>query len=88
MAQAVGALGTIVINSVPGVIAGSGDGAFGPVVSINPADGAAIVARLAAGETVEATLSVDINPVTTYNVIAETKGGDHDNVLMLGAHVS
>jgi len=28
----------------------------------------------------------DIRNVTTYNVIAETIGGDHDNVLAIGAH--
>jgi carboxypeptidase Q len=43
---------------------------------------------LDAGETVTGVADVysDIRNVTTYNVIAETKCGDHDNVLVLGAH--
>ncbi|EPE27057.1 Zn-dependent exopeptidase [Glarea lozoyensis ATCC 20868] len=86
-AEAAGALGTVIYNNVsPGVIAGSGEGDFGPVLSITLTDGQALVAKLATGATVIGTMNVDIDSITTYNVIAETKGGDHNNVLMLGAH--
>ena len=46
-----------------------------------------MLAAVAAGTTV-ATLDVDSiqENRTTFNVIAETKGGDHDNVLVLGGH--
>jgi Zn-dependent M28 family amino/carboxypeptidase len=56
---------------------------------INQDDGVALVARLKAGESVEAyfqqTQSVETR--TTQNVFTETKDGDPNNVIMLGAHL-
>lgn len=39
-------------------------------------------------EILEATLCVDsfVGHVDTWNVIAETRGGDHSNVVFLGAY--
>lgn len=64
-AKAAGALGTIVYNNVEGVIAGSGEGALGPVVSIPLSVGTSLVAQLASGATVVATLKVDVKEIVT-----------------------
>lgn len=39
------------------------------------------------GPTADFTLETEFVTSTTWNVIAETKAGDHDNVQMLGAHL-
>lgn len=53
------------------------------------ADGEAWKARIEAGETIEVYFKQlqTIENRKTWNVIAETKGGDADNVLVLGAHL-
>ncbi len=57
-------------------------------MSISQEAGEALLAQIEAGTTVTAELEVDsiLENRTTYNVIAETKGGDHENVVALGAH--
>lgn len=47
-----------------------------------------LAADIEAGKTVEITASMDatVDIVNTVNVVAETRGGDKDNVVMLGAH--
>jgi hypothetical protein len=44
-------------------------------------------AAAAAALTADFTLETEFVTSTTWNVIAETKAGDHDNVQMLGAHL-
>ncbi|KAK0628309.1 aminopeptidase Y [Bombardia bombarda] len=88
-AKTAGAAGLIVYNNVPGSLSGTlgGVGNYAPVVGISLEAGQAILADLEAGPV---TGSLDINAIVeqrvNYNVIAETKGGDHDNVLVLGGH--
>ncbi|TVY21126.1 Leucine aminopeptidase 2 [Lachnellula arida] len=53
---------------------------------ISMADGEALVARVQAGETVIADLATEMAVSTTYNVIAETIGGDHENVIHMSGH--
>ncbi|KAK4102366.1 Zn-dependent exopeptidase [Parathielavia hyrcaniae] len=89
-AKAAGALGAIVYNNVPGELSGTLGEPFleyAPVVGLSQADGLALLEMLAAGEVI-GTLNVDavVEDRVSYNVIAETKGGDHDNVLMVGGH--
>ncbi|CAN3371956.1 hypothetical protein DIURU_002532 [Diutina rugosa] len=59
-------------------------------VSISKADAQSYINRLIENPTaeIETTLYVDayVKNVTTVNVIAETKQGDHNNVVSLGAH--
>ncbi|KAH9209276.1 putative leucine aminopeptidase 2 [Leptodontidium sp. 2 PMI_412] len=83
LAKEAGAIGTIIYNNVAGALAGTlgGPGNFVPTVGISQEDGLALVAS---GGT--ASLNVIVTVVGTYNVIAETKGGDHENVIMAGAH--
>lgn len=86
LAKAAGAVGAIVYNNVPdGVVFGTlGEaGDYVPAVGITQADGLALVASTT---TLTATLEVVITDILTYNVIAQTKCGDQDNVLHLGAH--
>lgn len=89
-AAAAGALGAIVYNNVEGSLAGTlgGIGEYVPTVGTDKATGDALVAALANGTALVANLQVNaiLENRTTYNVIAETKGGDHNNVLSLGAH--
>ncbi|KAF7542175.1 hypothetical protein G7Z17_g11816 [Cylindrodendrum hubeiense] len=89
-AKAAGAAGVIVYNNVPGALSGTLGAAFGdyaPIVGISQEDSVAILAALAAGDV---TVSFEVESVVeervNFNVIAETKGGDHKNVLVLGGH--
>jgi Zn-dependent M28 family amino/carboxypeptidase len=50
-------------------------------------DDAATADAEAAALTADFTLETEFVTETTWNVIAETKAGDHDNVQMLGAHL-
>ncbi|KXJ95705.1 peptidase family M28 [Microdochium bolleyi] len=60
-----------------------------PVATVYEAVGQAWVARLAAGETLSVKLVIDaiFEDRETWNVFAETKEGDPNNVVMLGAHL-
>jgi Zn-dependent M28 family amino/carboxypeptidase len=87
-AQAAGASAVIVMGNLPGapVVAGTlgGPGTTIPVVGASFADGEA----LAAGGTVARVFaSTDSRIATTYNVIAESRTGNPDNVVMAGAHL-
>jgi Zn-dependent M28 family amino/carboxypeptidase len=89
LAKAAGAVGAVIYNNVPGNLQGTLGAVddYAPTVGVTDETGAALLAKIEAGETV-ATYSVTaINETrTTYNVIAETKGGKKDDVLMLGGH--
>jgi Zn-dependent M28 family amino/carboxypeptidase len=89
-AKAAGYAAAVVYNNEPGVVAGTlGELAdnYASIVGISQADGQAILEKLQAGE-----VAVDYNVDSiaeervNFNVIAETKTGDHDNVLVLGGH--
>lgn len=89
-AKSAGAAGAIIYNNVPGSISGTLGAPFleyAPVLGISQEDAAPILEKLEAGD-VTADLVVDatVEERVNYNVIAETKGGDHDNVLILGGH--
>ncbi|KAJ1331429.1 aminopeptidase Y [Microdochium nivale] len=60
-----------------------------PVATVYQAVGAAWVARLAAGEKLSVKLVIDaiFEDRESWNVFAETKEGDPNNVVMLGAHL-
>ncbi|KAL3455592.1 hypothetical protein BJX64DRAFT_272109 [Aspergillus heterothallicus] len=87
------AVGTIVYNNAPGSLSGtlgaaeSELGPYSPIVGVTQEVGEALLALAAEG-----TLSVDLwidarmENRTTYNVIAQTKTGDPDNVVSLGGH--
>lgn len=64
------------------------EGPYVPTVGISLANGTALLAAINSGQTVIA--DIDVFSIaenrTTYNVIAQTKGGDPNNVLVLTAH--
>lgn len=89
-AKTAGAVGAVIYNHLEGPLSGTlGDahGDYVPVVGISNEDAQPILKALEAGE-VTASLDVDavVEDRVTFNVIAETKGGDHDNVLVVGGH--
>ena len=89
-AKAAGAAGVVIYNNEPGPLSatlGTPLLDYAPSVSISQEDGLALVAALEAGEvTAELVVNAISERRVNYNVIAETKGGDHDNVLILGGH--
>ncbi|MFE4520516.1 M28 family metallopeptidase, partial [Kitasatospora sp. NPDC056783] len=90
-AAAAGAAGAIVYNNVEGSLNGTlTDPAAGkiPTGGITKAAGEALAAEAAAGP-VRVTLDIRtfMEPRKTWNVIAETRGGDPKNTVMVGAHL-
>lgn len=89
LAAAAGASGAIIYNNVPGALAGTlgGPGDYVATLGVTQETGQTLLSAVEAGE-LSATLIVDAiaENRTTYNVIAETKTGDKNNVLILGGH--
>ncbi|MFI6154700.1 M28 family metallopeptidase [Kitasatospora sp. NPDC051170] len=90
-AAAAGALGAIIYNNTDGDLNGTlGDPAAGkiPTGGITKAAGESLAAKAAAGPV---RLTLDIRTFMearkTWNVIAETRGGDENNTVMIGAHL-
>ncbi|ORX79952.1 aminopeptidase [Basidiobolus meristosporus CBS 931.73] len=85
-----GASAILVYNNAPGDFKGTlgaeGTSQF-PTGGISQESGSALIELLKKGE-VKASLNLDEfrENRTTYNIIAETKGGDSSKVIMLGAH--
>lgn len=93
-AAAAGAAAVIVYNDVEPKVTGGTLSApdpeeFVPAGFINQVDGQALAELLESGETLEAHFQQTqlIEEQITQNVWAETKGGDPDNVIILGAHL-
>lgn len=95
LAKAAGALGVILYNQSPGTSIGSATlsaaniGLLVPVGVITLEDGTAWKARLAAGEELVVNLTVDsiFEQRESWNVISETRLGDPNSVVVLGAHL-
>lgn len=89
-AKAAGAAGAVVYNNEPGPLSatlGTPLLDYAPSMSISQEDAQPILAALEAGAvTVDLELNALAESRVNYNVIAETRGGDHDNVLILGGH--
>lgn len=93
-AVAAGASNVIIYNNAPTLVTGGTLSAPDPVGYrssgfINQVDGERLKARLLAGEQLTAHFqqTQTIETRITKNVFAETKGGDPDNVIMVGAHL-
>lgn len=78
----------VVYNNVDGVVQGTlgEEGDYPPTVGISKAQGLEFLAAIAAGNAQTANLVVEQQTVITYNVIAETLTGDHNNVIHVGGH--
>ncbi|POR31126.1 Peptide hydrolase [Tolypocladium paradoxum] len=94
LARQHGALAVVVYNQTPGNISGAtlsaeNIGKIVPVGVIHLEDGQGWSKRLASGEKVQVTLLVDsiAEERPCWNIISETKEGDPNHVVMLGAHL-
>lgn len=94
-AAAAQAAGVIVYNDVAGFLVGgtlgspeSELGPYAPIVGISLAAGEGLVEDIGNGEELAVHLYINsqMENRTTHNVIAQTKGGDPDNVVSLGGH--
>ncbi|MGW4896062.1 M28 family peptidase [Kitasatospora sp. NPDC004240] len=90
-AAAAGALGAIVYNNTDGELNGTlGDPGAGkiPTGGITKAAGESLVAKAAAGPvTLRFDLRTFMEKRRTFNLIAETRGGDAENTVVVGAHL-
>ncbi|KAL6703350.1 hypothetical protein ACN47E_009768 [Coniothyrium glycines] len=92
LAAAKGAGAVIAWNNAEGTLEGYSlqvlypKGDFVPTVGITMGQGEALLAQLTAGVAINVVLSSDVKLYDTYNVIAETKAGDHDNVIHVSGH--
>lgn len=59
---------------------------FVPTIGITLGQGEALRAQIAAGVDISVALTSSATPKLTYNVNAETKEGDHDNVIHISGH--
>jgi len=59
---------------------------FVPTVGVTQGQGEALLAQLESGVAINIALTSEANLTTTYNVIAETKQGDHENVIHVSGH--
>ncbi|KAK7961746.1 uncharacterized protein PG986_002571 [Apiospora aurea] len=87
LAKSAGAAAAIVYNNVPGSVAGtlgSPSESNAPIVGISQEEGEAI--RAALPLVMDLSVESIVENRTNYNVVAETKQGDKDNVLVLGGH--
>ncbi|SDU43461.1 PA domain-containing protein [Gordonia westfalica] len=86
-AQAAGAVGVIVVNTEPQAMLGStlgpDDRPTIPVVGISSDDRQ----RVRSAPEVRLSVDAETTPITTRNVIAETRTGSADDVVVTGAHL-
>lgn len=94
LAKQHGALAVVLYHQTSGPISGATLGADNigkivPVGVVHLEDGQGWSKRLAAGESLQVTLLVDsiAQERPSWNIISETKEGDPNNVVMLGAHL-
>jgi len=83
-----GASGVVIYNSIPGTLNGTLSSTFAldiPVTSVTQDVGQTLAAT--PGLVMRLKTDTFRGTATTSNVIAETKGGDPDNVVMVGAHL-
>jgi Zn-dependent M28 family amino/carboxypeptidase len=83
-----GAVGVLVYNNVPGAVNGTLGGlapGSAPAAGLTQADGQALAAQNGAAVTLN--IQGVTEDRTTYNVIAETRTGRPNNVVMAGSHL-
>ncbi|MGW6687531.1 M20/M25/M40 family metallo-hydrolase [Streptomyces sp. NPDC054961] len=90
-AAAAGAVGAVIYNNTAGALngtLGAADAGKVPTGGVTQADGERLAAEAAAGP-VEVTLDIREfhEDRKTFNVIAESQGGDEENTVFLGAHL-
>ncbi|KAI3134804.1 hypothetical protein CBS147326_4563 [Penicillium roqueforti] len=90
LAAAANAAAVIVYNNVAGSLSGTLGGVssdYSAIAGVSDVDGKVLLSAAEKGAvTVSLLLDSRVENRTTFNVIAETKGGDHNNVVSLGGH--
>ncbi|KAJ5836685.1 hypothetical protein N7447_002711 [Penicillium robsamsonii] len=93
MGAAAKAAAVLIYNNEAGPVSGtlggvtSDLGPYAAIAGISDVDGKTLIDAAAKGPvTVDYKLDSKAENRTTFNVIAETKGGDHNNVVSLGGH--
>ncbi|KAF2181525.1 leupeptin-inactivating enzyme 1 precursor [Zopfia rhizophila CBS 207.26] len=93
LAASRGAIGVLIYNNVDGNLEGYSlqkfedpEAPYVPTGGISQSAGEALVAQLEAGTEVIVDLTTVAEASTSYNVIAQTKAGDQDNVIHIGGH--
>lgn len=91
LAGKLGALGVLIYNNEPGSISGTlGTPTDDSIATmrLSQEEGDVYIARLLKGEELPVTMYIDaeINKIKTTNIIAQSKQGDQENVVMLGGH--
>ncbi|KAJ5804174.1 uncharacterized protein N7518_000477 [Penicillium psychrosexuale] len=90
LAAAANAAAVIVYNNVAGSLSGTLGGVssdYSAIAGVSDVDGKVLLSATEKGAvTVSLLLDSRVENRTTFNVIAETKGGDHNNVVSLGGH--
>ncbi len=90
-AIAAGASAILIYNSVPGVVNGTlSEGPLStiPSLGLTQALGQSLVSQMGSGMVrMSVVTDTDARPLETYNVLAETEGGDPNNVVMAGGHL-
>ncbi|KAJ9623269.1 Aminopeptidase Y [Taxawa tesnikishii (nom. ined.)] len=86
-----GAIAAVIYNNEKGSLSGTlGEPSKNHVATfgISDSDAAPFIKKLQNGETVEGSAYIDaiVERIGTTNIIAQTKGGDQDNCVMLGGH--
>ncbi|KAH6918090.1 hypothetical protein BKA70DRAFT_8104 [Coprinopsis sp. MPI-PUGE-AT-0042] len=89
-----GAAAVIIYNDIPtkptaGTLSAPDPVGYRPAGFISQADGQALATRLSAGEEINVFFKQKqtIEDRQTWNIIAETKGGDKNNVIVIGGHL-
>lgn len=93
LATSKGAIGVMIYNNVEGNLLGYSlqrypekENEYVPTIGIAQAAGEGYVALLASGGNVTADFTASAKDITSYNIIAQTKGGDQDNVIHVSGH--
>jgi len=92
IAAAKGALGVVAWNNAEGTLEGYSlqvlfpKGEVVPTAGVTMGQGEALLAQLQAGVNITVDMMTDAKLYNTRNVIAETKAGDHNNVIHISGH--
>lgn len=90
LAHSVGASGVLLVNTddTPATSVLTPGPSLVPAAGISSSLGEQILSKLASGKAMTATLDLQYiaEERVTHNVIAQTKDGDPNNVIMIGAH--
>jgi len=89
-AAAAGAAGVVIYNNTAGPLNGTLGDAFGgnfSVIGVTQALGQELVALVGNGLRLQLVTETRRGEATTSNVIAQTPGGNKDNVVMIGGHL-